>query len=174
MGSPFVIETERLRLHAISVDDAELMLAIWSDPEFIRNVADREIRTKEQAIEAIKDGAQKLFEDYGYGPYGISLKSDGAMIGICGIFRRENLEDADIGFSVLPDFCGNGYAGEAAAAVVAYARDELGLGALCAIVSPDNEPSIGLIEKLGLKFERMITMPGETDAICLYSMALTD
>lgn len=170
----WLIETDRLRLRPVSVDDTELMLAIWNDPAFIRNVSDRGIRTVEQAREAIVSGAQKLFEDYGYGPYCMSMKTDGTMIGICGLFKRENLDDPDIGFGVLPEHCGKGYAGEAAAAVIDYARDELGISALTAIVSPKNAPSIGLIEKLGLTFERMITMPGDDDAICLYSGALVD
>jgi RimJ/RimL family protein N-acetyltransferase len=170
----WLIETERLRLRPVTIDDAELMLAIWNDPAFIRNVSDRGIRTVEQAREAIEAGAQKLFEDYGYGPYCMSLKSDGAMIGICGLFKRDNLEDPDIGFGVLPDYCGKGYAGEAAAAVVNFARNELGIAVLTAIVSPTNAPSIGLIKKLGLTFDQMITMPGDDDAICLYSKAFTD
>lgn len=172
--SDWLIETERLRLRPVTVDDTELMLAVWNDPAFIRNVADRGIRTVEQAQEAIKSGAQKLFEDYGYGPYCMSLKTDGTMVGICGLFKRENLDDPDIGFGVLPDYCGKGYAGEAAAAVVNFAHDELGIAVLTAIVSPTNAPSIGLIKKLGLTFDQMITMPGDEDAICLYSMALTD
>ena len=170
----WLIETERLRLRPVTIDDAELMLAIWNDPAFIRNVSDRGIRTVEQAREAIESGAQKLFEDYGYGPYCMSLKSDGAMIGICGLFKRDNLEDPDIGFGVLPDYCGKGYAGEAAAAVVNFARNELGIAVLTAIVSPTNAPSIGLIKKLGLTFDQMITMPGDDDAICLYRKAFTD
>ena len=175
MSTPdWLIETDRLKLRAITIDDTELMLAVWNDPAFMRNVMDRGIRTPEEAREALQEGALKLFSDFGYGPYCMSLKSDGSMIGICGLFRRENLDDPDIGFAVLPDYCGQGYAGEAAAAVVAYARDDLGLGVLTAIVSPDNAASIGLIEKLGLTFDSMITMPGEDDAICLYSMSLAD
>ena len=170
----WLLETDRLRLRPVTVEDTELMLAVWNDPAFIRNVADRGIRTTEQAREAIASGAVKLFQDYGYGPYCMSLKSNGSMIGICGLFKRENLEDPDIGFGVLPDYCGNGYAGEAAVAVVDYARNELGIGVLTAIVSPTNVPSIGLIEKLGLKFDRMITMPGDEGAICLYRKALAD
>lgn len=170
----WLIETERLRLRPVTVDDTELMLAIWNDPAFIRNVSDRGIRTVEQARDAIESGAQKLFEDYGYGPYCMSLKSDGTMIGICGLFKRDNLEDPDIGFGVLPDYCGKGYAGEAAAAVVNFARNELGIATLTAIVSPTNAASIGLIKKLGLTFDQMITMPGDDDAICLYSKAFTD
>ena len=173
-NTEWLIETERLRLRPVTIDDTELMLAIWNDPAFIRNVSDRGIRTVEQARDAIESGAQKLFEDYGYGPYCMSLKSDGTMIGICGLFKRDNLEDPDIGFGVLPDYCGKGYAGEAAVAVVNFAQKELGIGTLTAIVSPANAPSIGLIEKLGLTFDQMITMPGDDDAICLYSKAFTD
>ncbi len=148
------------------------MLAIWNDPAFIQNVADRGIRTLEQARDAIAAGAEKLFADYGYGPYGLSLKSSGELIGICGLFRRENFDDPDIGFSLLPDYRTQGYAGEAAIEVVRYARDDLGITRLTAIVSPNNSASIGLIEKLGLRFERNVTMPGDAEEIRLYSMAL--
>lgn len=170
----WVIETDRLKLRPVTVDDVALMLAVWNDPAFIHNVADRGIRTEAEARDAIVNGAQKLFEDYGYGPYCMALKSNGDLIGICGIFKRDNLDDPDIGFAVLPDYCGRGYAGEAATAVVDFARKELALRSLTAIVSPCNGPSIGLIEKLGLQFERMITMPGEDDAIRLYSITFTD
>ena len=172
VAGAWVIETARLRLRAVTTEDTELMLAVWNDPAFIHNVTDRGIRTHEQAKEAIASGAQKLFTDYGYGPYCMSLKSDGSMIGICGLFRRENLDDPDIGFAVLPDYCAQGFASEAADAVVEYARNSLALSTLAAIVAPSNEASIGLIEKLGLTFERMVTMPGDDEAICLYSMAL--
>ena len=166
------LETERLYLRRVTLDDADFMLAVWNDPAFIRNVGDRGIRTVEQACEAMQTGALKLYADYGYGPYSMVLKSDGSRIGICGLFKRENLKDPDIGFAVLPDYCSRGYAGEAALAVVAHARDDLRLGTLTAIVSPGNAPSIGLIEKLGLSFDRMITMPGDDEAISLYSKTL--
>ena len=165
-------ETERLRLRPVTTDDAGLMLAVWNDPDFIRNVADRGIRTLDQAREAIQAGAEKLFADYGYGPYSLSLKSGGRLIGICGLFRRENLPDPDIGFSLLPDYRGKGYAGEAAIEMVRHAREDLGIKTLTALVSPLNRPSIGLIEKLGLRFERFVTMPGDDDPISLYSMTL--
>ena len=165
-------ETDRLFLRPVTVDDAALMLAVWNDPAFIRNVADRGVRTLEQARDAIASGAEKLFADYGYGPYSLTLKSTGGQIGICGLFRRENFDDPDIGFSLLPDYRGKGYAGEAAIEVVRYARDDLAIATLHAIVSPRNAPSIGLIEKLGLRFQRMVTMPGDNEEISLYSMAL--
>ncbi len=174
MKDEWLISTERLRLRPVTVDDAELMLAVWNDPAFIHNVADRGIRTVEDAREAIQAGAQKLFDEYGYGPCCMSLKTNGLMIGICGLFRRDNLDDPDIGFAVLPEYCGKGYAGEAALAVVEYARATLGIAALTAIVSPTNAPSIGLIEKLGLSFQRMITMPGDDHEIRLYYRSFAD
>ena len=161
-------------MRPVTTDDADLMLAIWNDPAFIRNVADRGIRTREQAHDAIVAGAQKLFADFGYGPYCLTLKSNGSLIGICGLFRRDNLPDADIGFSLLPDYRGQGYAGEAAAEIVRHAREDLGIRTLTALVSPENRPSIGLIEKLGLRFERSVTMPGDDEEISLYSMTLND
>lgn len=166
------LETERLVLRRITLEDAGLMLAVWNDPAFVRHVGDRGIRTIEQAHEALKEGAFKLYEDRGYGPYCMALKKSGTLVGICGLFQRDNLDDPDIGFAVLPDYCGKGLAGEAAIAVVAHARDDLGIERLTAIVSPENSASIGLIEKLGLTFERGITMPGEEDEISLYSMKL--
>ncbi len=164
----FWLETGRLRLRRLTLDDADLMLAVWNDPDFIRNVGDRAIRTPEQAREALRSGPLQLYADYGYGPYVVTLKRGGTRIGICGLFRRDNLEDPDIGFAILPDYRGRGFAGEAAVAVLDHARRDLRLDALTAIVSPENAASIALIERLGLRFDSMITMPGDEKAICLY------
>lgn len=166
------LETQRLLLRRITLEDADLMLAIWNDPAFVRFVGDRGVRTVTEARTAMTEGALRLFEQYGYGPYCVLQKSDGKRIGICGLFRRDNLEDPDIGFALLPPYCGAGLASEAATAVVAHARDDLGIEILTAIVSPANAASIALIQKLGLSFERGITMPGEDDEISLYSIKL--
>lgn len=166
----FRLETDRLVLRRVTLDDADLMLAVWNDPGFIRNVGDRGVRTLEQARDAMRAGALKLYADFGYGPYAVTMKSDGERIGICGLFRRENLEDPDIGFAILPDYRGRGLAAEAAFAVRDHALEDLGLETLNAIVSPDNAPSIALIEKLGLTFDGMITMPGDDEAIRLYRL----
>lgn len=166
----FRLKTARLELRRVTLDDADLMLAVWNDPDFIRNVGDRGVRTLEQAREAMRAGALQLYADYGYGPYAVTLQRDATRIGICGLFRRENLEHPDIGFAILPDYRGQGFAEEAAIAVRDHAFGELAIDTLTAIVSPDNAPSIALIEKLGLAFDRMITMPGDEQAIRLYRM----
>ncbi len=172
MTDEWQLETERLYLRRIDLHDTGLMLAVWNDPAFVRYVGDRGVRTADEARAELKSGALRLFREFGYGPFKLVRKRDAAAIGICGLFKRDNLDDPDIGFAVLPDYCGRGYAGEAAVAVLLHARDDLGIRRLTAIVSPDNEPSIGLIEKLGLGYSGMITMPGDDEAIRLYEMDL--
>ena len=172
MTAEWWLETERLRLRRVTLDDADLMLDVWNDPAFVRHVGDRGVRTLEQAHKELQAGALRLYAKFGYGPYVMVLKSDGSRIGICGLFKRDNIECPDIGFAVLPAYCSQGYAKEASLAVVEHAREDLALHALAAIVSPGNVPSVKLIEKLGLSFDRMITMPGDEQAICLYRMLL--
>ena len=165
-----MLQTKRLQLRWLTLDDSKLMLAIWNDPAFVRNVGDRGIRTVKQAAQALSEGPLQLYQDYGFGPYRLALRDTGEAIGICGLFKRETLDDPDVGFALLPEFCGKGYASEAAKAVVEHAKHGLGLPRLTAIVSPGNAASIGLIEKLGLRFERMVRMPGESDDISLYGI----
>jgi RimJ/RimL family protein N-acetyltransferase len=158
----------------MTLRDAGLMLAVWNDSEFVRNVGDRGIRTLQEARAAMQKGALSLYDEYGYGPYRVALHDNDTPIGICGLFRRDGLDDPDIGYATLPDFCGRGYAYEAAVAVITYARAQLGLDRLIAIISPKNEASIGLIRKLGFEFERMHTMPGDEDEICVYGKLLIE
>ena len=174
MKTDFLIKTERLHLRPVTLDDADLMLAVWNDPAFVHHVGDRGIRTLEESIKTLKDGALRLFEEHGFGPYRVSLKTDDSAIGICGIFSREGMDEPDIGFSVLPKFCKRGYAYESATAVINYARDDLKLPRLTAIVSPDNAASVGLIKKLGFQFERMLRLPGEDKDISLYAIGFSD
>ena len=170
MSELHTLKTERLSMRWLKPGDEPLLLAVWNDPAFVHNVGDRGVRTTAEASEALTNGPLKLYADYGYGPYRVALDRDDEAIGICGLFKRENLDDPDIGFALLPDYCGKGLAFEAAAAVAKHAREGLGLKRMTAIVSPQNIASIGLIEKLGLQFERFLTMPGEDKEICIYSI----
>ena len=170
MPAVHTLKTERLRMRWLEPGDEPLLLAVWNDPAFMRNVGDRGVRTLTEASEALTNGPLKLYADYGYGPYRVALEDSGEAIGICGLFKRENLDDPDIGFALLPNYCGKGLAFEAATAVAKQARGGLGLKRITAIVSPQNIASIGLIEKLGLQFERLLTMPGEDTEVCLYSV----
>ena len=164
------LTTPRLHLRWMTADDAGLLLAIWNDPAFVLHVGDRGVRTIDEAVTAFREGPERLYRDHGYGPYRVALRDDDTAIGICGLFRRDGLPDPDIGFAFLPAFVGKGYGGEAARAVVRHARDTLGFPRLTAIVSPGNAPSIALIEKLGLRFERMIRLSGTESDSSLYAI----
>ncbi|MCP4299145.1 MAG: GNAT family N-acetyltransferase, partial [Gammaproteobacteria bacterium] len=132
VNTDWFLETARLALRRVTLDDAGLMLAVWNDPAFMHYVGDRGIRTLEEAQEALNEGAFKLYEEHGYGPYCMSLKEDGTQVGICGLFRRDNLDDPDIGFAALPAYRGKGHVGQAAQAVVTHARHDLGIHILTA------------------------------------------
>jgi len=164
------LTTDRLRLRWLTEDDATLLLAIWNDPDFIRHVGDRGIRTPTEARQAMRDGILKLYADFGYGPYLVESLNDGSPMGICGLFKRENLDYPDIGYSLLPGFRGRGYAFEAACAVLTHARDYLGLQQLKAIVSQANSRSVRLLDKLGMRAEGTLRMPGEDEAVALYGI----
>lgn len=164
--------TARLYLPRLTLDDAPLMLAIWNDPDFVRYVGDRGIRTLADTRTTLQQGVLRLYSDHGYGPYAMVLRGTGKSIGICGLFKRDSLDDPDIGFAILPDYRGLGYVFEAAQSVVAYARDQLSVPRVAAIVAPENAASVSLIRKLGLEFERMHRLPGDADDVALYAMQL--
>lgn len=165
------LETERLQLRWLTEDDAGLMLAIWNDPAFIRYVGDRGIRTLDEALTAMNEGVLKLYRDFGYGPYRVALRDSDEAMGICGLFKRDNLEHPDIGYGFLPAFCGRGYAFEAARAVVRHAFGHMKLPELYAIVTPENARSVHLLEKLGMSAGESIRMPGDDEDVVLYRVS---
>ncbi len=165
--------TERLELRWMTEDDAGLMLAIWTDPGFVRHVGDRGVRTVEQAREAMGP-ALALYDNHGYGAYRVALRDGGPAIGICGLFRRPVFDHPDIGYALLPDWRGHGYALEAARAVMREARDGVGLARVLAIVSPGHRRSITLLEKLGMQAAGAVRMPGEDDELLLYARNFGD
>jgi RimJ/RimL family protein N-acetyltransferase len=153
-----VIETERLKLRRLGVADAEFIRELLSEPSFIENIGDRGVRSNEDACRYILNGPVRSYDRLGFGLYLVELKETGAAIGICGLLKRDALEDVDIGFAFLPKFWGKGYAYEAAAAVMEYGRNVLGLERIVAVTAPKNEASMRVLRKIGMRFERMIVM----------------
>lgn len=156
-----VLQTERLILRRMVTDDQEFILELLNEPSFLRNIGDRGVRTPAQACQYILDGPIASYDRYGFGLYVVERKEAPQPIGICGLLRRDWLEDVDIGFALLPRYWSRGYAFESASAVMGYGREVLGLSRIVAVTSPDNEASMGVLGKLGLKFERMIAAPGQ-------------
>ena len=163
-----VIETERLALRRLTIDDSEFILELLNDPDWLRFIGDRGVRTLDDARSYISKSLVAMYERFGFGLYLTELKSDGTPTGICGLIKRDSLEDVDVGFAFLPKFRGQGYAYESAAAVMEYGKRAFGLTRLAAITSADNDVSGRLLEKLGFKFERMVKLSDDGDEIKLF------
>jgi ribosomal-protein-alanine N-acetyltransferase len=167
-----VLQTDRLALRRISLDDAPFILELLNDSSFLRFIGDKKVRTLDDARNYILSGPMASYEKFGFGLFLVELKKSSTPIGICGLLKRDTLEDVDIGFAFLPDFCGLGYGFESARATMEYGRDVLGLKRIVAITSPDNEASVALLEKLGLRFERLTRLSDEAPEVKLFAAAL--
>ena len=155
-----ILTTERLRLRHLQAGDAGFMLNLLNEPAYHRFIGDKGVRTLDQAGDFIRDKIAVSYANNGFGLYLVELKDGAIPLGICGLVKREGLDDIDIGFAFREQFQGGGYAFEAASATVDYARDTVGLNRIVAITALDNTSSIALLEKLGLKFDKIIRIPG--------------
>ena len=167
-----LLTTPRLALRTLTEADAPFMLQLLNEPSFIRNIGDRGVRTVDDAREYITNGPKASYARFGFGLYLVELGHPLTPIGICGILKRDQLPEPDIGFAFLPAYWSQGYAIEAAAAVCDYARDALDLPRLLAIVSPSNASSIRLLERLGFGYESMTRLGTEASEVRLYTCAL--
>jgi RimJ/RimL family protein N-acetyltransferase len=164
-----VLETERLTLREVTLGDAAFVLELLNEPSYIRFVADRGVRTADDAARYITEKFLPSYAQHGFGFYLVELTAERTPIGICGLAKRETLDDVDIGYSLLERFWGNGYALEAARGVMDYARRVLGLKRVVAFTAVDNESSAKLLGKLGLRYDKMIDLPGYEGGSRLFS-----
>ena len=153
-----VLTTKRLNLRRLTPSDAEFILVLLNDPAFLRFIGDKAVRSADDARQYILDGPVASYQRNGFGLWLVELKDFGVPVGMCGLLKRESLPDVDIGFAFLPAYRSRGYAFESASAVLDYARKEFGLKRIVAITNPDNAGSIRVLEKIGMRFERMITV----------------
>jgi RimJ/RimL family protein N-acetyltransferase len=160
MAGVNILETERLALRRLDPDDAGFVLELLNEPSWIRFIGDRGVRTLEGARAYLEKGPLEMYRRFGFGLWVVELKETGEAAGLCGLIKRDTLEDVDIGFAFLPRFWRRGYAEESARAVLAYGREILALERIVAITSTDNEASIRLLEKIGLRFEQTIELAG--------------
>jgi RimJ/RimL family protein N-acetyltransferase len=166
-----VVKTERLVLRQLSARDAPFILRLLNEPSWLKHIGDKGVRAVGDAQRYIENGPMEMYGRLGFGLYLVRLTASDEPIGMCGLLKRETLEDVDLGFAFLPEFWGRGYAREAAAAVLSYARDTLGLTRIVAITGRSNEASRRLLEKLGFELERTIQFGTDGEELLLYSNA---
>lgn len=167
-----ILETPRLRLARLVDSDAPFVLELVLDPDWLRYIGDRGIRDLDGARAYLEEGPRASYRRHGFGLYRVDRREDGTSIGLCGLLRREGLDDPDLGFALLPAHRGAGYAREAAAATLDHARRDLGLPRVAAITRPDNAPSIALLQALGFRFDRTVVLPGDDVVLRLYVLDL--
>ena len=151
-----ILETERLLLRHHTLDDAPFVLRLLNEPAWLRFIGDRGVRTLEDARGYIETKLIGSYRRHSFGLYLVALKGDAGPIGMCGLIRRESLEDVDLGFAFLSQHWGHGYAQEAGAAVLAHARGAHGLKRIVAVTKVDNHASIKVLERLGFRYERWV------------------
>jgi RimJ/RimL family protein N-acetyltransferase len=163
------LETERLVLRPLSLDDLDEIARFVADPETMRFIGTGGARNREQAQNSL-EWMIETFERQGFGHFGVERKEDGAFVGRSGLnvwdpsdWSITRLDDADgpteieVAYLFGRDYWGHGYATEAATAIRDWALGELGLERLIALIYPDNARSIRVAKKLGL------TPEGEAD-----------
>ena len=168
-----VCETERLRLRWLTLDDAPFIYELLNDPDWLRYLGDRNIHDLAAARKFITSRFLNSYATNGYGLFLTEQLTDGVAVGINGIVSREGLAGPDVGFALLPAYRRMGYAYEASLASLAFARDNLGLKSILAITALHNMASSTLLEKLGLHFTGMITLPGYENELRLFEGPLT-
>lgn len=166
-----ILDTARLRLRTLTLDDAAIYLQVLNTPLFIRWIGDRQIRTEAQAREALAVGPLSMQSMRGFSLYLVERKSDGAAIGMCGLIKRDTLDDVDLGYAYLPEYAGQGYASEAAAGVLLHAKS-LGLTRVVAITSPGNAASDAVLRRVGMCFEKMVKLTPEDTGTQLFAADL--
>ncbi|MEJ8804233.1 GNAT family N-acetyltransferase [Pontibacter sp. H249] len=164
-----ILETERLKLREFTIHDTGFIIELLNSPGWLQFIGDKGIKTEEQAKAYLENGPLKSYRHNGFGLFLVETKENSQAIGMCGIIRRDNLENPDIGFALLPAYNGKGYAYEIASATLAYAHNQLALRKISAITLPNNIRSIQLLEKLGLSYLETIILPGSEEELLLYS-----
>lgn len=171
-----VLRTDRLRLRwfdPAAEADQRFIIELVNDPDWIANIGQRNVSTCEQAEAFLRNGPTGMCEKLGFGLYLVERIADGVPVGMCGLIKRDTLPDIDIGYAFLPIARGQGFAREAAAAVLAWGRDTLGLKRVVAIVTPSNGRSLRLLASLGFGDEGTIRMPPDNERLALLGWSAT-
>jgi RimJ/RimL family protein N-acetyltransferase len=164
-----VLKTARLILRRLGADDAPFILRLLNEPSWLENIGDKGVRTAADARRYIETGPVAMYGRLGFGLYQVRLATSDAPIGMCGLLKRDTLENPDLGFAFFPEFWGNGYAHEAAAAVLSYARSTLGLARIVAITAPNNDASRRLLGKLGFELQGPVHLEVGGEELLLYA-----
>jgi len=170
-----VLNTPRLALRWFGADDAGTIVELLNDPAWKRFIGERNVHTDDEARAWIAERLVAPCWRQGFGLWAMERRSDGEVLGMCGLVKRDSLPEIDLGYALLPRHRGQGYVREAAAACLDYAVDVLGLRRVLAITRAENEASIQVLQKLGMVLERRATLAGDDHEVTVFAwQSLTD
>jgi len=169
----FISETPRLQLREVELADAAFFHRLLNERSFLHNIGDRGVRSIADAVSYIQERVRGQYRLLGFGMYLVQRKEDGTPVGTCGLVKRDFLDCPDLGFAFLPEHEGQGYAAEAARAVMAIAASRWGMVQLYGITKLDNHRSVRLLDRLGFRREGFCALP-DGEEVELYARALTD
>ncbi|MEZ8286093.1 GNAT family N-acetyltransferase [Vibrio splendidus] len=166
------VETARLRLRMITPQDAVFIQRLYSSEDFLRYIGDKQLTDTDKAVAYIENNILKMHKEKGVCLLMVEIKESSAPIGVCGLIKRDTLAAHDIGYGFVPEVYGQGFALEAAQAIIEQARYNADIDHLVAITTSDNMRSIALLTKLGFVFERIEDVLSESVNLNLYVLSL--
>lgn len=164
-----IARSERLIIRRMTLDDAAFIYRLVNEPSWLENIGDRNVHSLEDAECFIRGKVLAFYESHGFGMYVVESNATGETVGVCGIVLRDSLPGPDLGFALLPEFWGQGFALEAATAVMHYAHDVLQLPPLLAITVRGNTRSFRLLEKLGFEYQHLVRLTPDGEELKLYA-----
>lgn len=144
-----VLETERLLLRRFTLDDVAAFYKLGANPEIVRYVGNSPFESVSAAESALVAAPLRDYQVHGYGRLACVLKTTGEVIGFSGVKFLDELGETELGYRFLPEYWGWGFATEAGAASIEYARSVLKLRRLIGVVHPENVSSASVLRKLG-------------------------
>ena len=146
-----IFQTPRLILRQITIDDAPLILELNSNPEIVKYVHEPTLKTVEQAEEIITNIILPQYKN-NLGRWAIITKDNNDFIGWCGLKYRPEMDEIDLGYRLMQNAWGKGYATEAAAKTLEYGFRTLNIKLITGRAHIENLASIKVLEKIGMDF----------------------
>lgn len=171
-GNPVTIaDTKRLFIREMSTDDVAKVYEIYSNPAVKKYIPDID-EYLETEIEKQAAYIKNVYSFYGYGVWGVFSKTSKQLIGKCGIENQkiDGKEEISLSYLLDEEHWGYGYALECCHAVFEYARSELDIKRIVALIDKENARSIRTAKNLNMSFEKEIEQNGRL--FDLYAIAL--
>lgn len=174
MPSIETLVTARLSLRSLGLTDADFIYALVNEPDWLTYIGDKGVHNLEDAIRYIQTGPHAMYRQHGFGLMVVETLSEQRPIGLCGLLQRDNLSMPDLGFAFLAQARGQGYALEAAKAVIDNMFEKTSVLLLAAITAKNNQPSMALLAKLGFVFKSLHHMDEKDAGSNLFELSKAD